>query len=132
MICLSRAMHTVKAHSRENLPFSWCTLWACIMACTADYGSKYRYPRIRLSQISNFTHKKCTDCKNPCTNGHYSGSIISVTKTPASFFRLIKPSYFSTMRLIRFRPCPWLPRLFVMYSSSSLRTVSFVALLTEM
>ena len=36
----------------------------------------------------------------------YSGSIISVTKTPGSFCRLIYPSYFSTTRLIRFSPCP--------------------------
>ena len=56
----------------------------------------------------------------------YSGIIISVTKTPGSFFRLIKPPYFSTIRLILFSPCPWLPRFVVIYSSSSLRTTSFV------
>ncbi len=61
-----------------------------------------------------------------------SGSITSVAKTPGSFLRLMKPPYFSTVLLIRFKPWPWLPRLVVMYSSSSLRTTSPVALVTEM
>ena len=33
-----------------------------------------------------------------------SGSITSVAKTPGSFLRLMKPPYFSTVLLIRFKP----------------------------
>ena len=41
-----------------------------------------------------------------CPDRGYSGSMISVAKTPGSFLRLINPPYFSTVLLIRLSPCP--------------------------
>lgn len=56
--------------------------------------------------LQNFSVESSDKIKKSWKEHFYSGSIISVTKTPGSFCRLIYPSYFSTTRLIRFSPCP--------------------------